>query len=211
MSNNHTIFINSTESITELCRIGGETNTDKSPLAYYSVCDGHRKGYTAVYSLLFSPYKNKECTFAEIGIEAGASIQMWNRYFSNKCTLYGFEFDETKIDTCKSMNLPNVIYKQTDVSNLTCLDETFKNTNVLFDIIIDDSSHVLEHQNNILQIAANYLKPGGILIIEDIQRSSGIDDFRINTDTWSFYTFLICHHDNRYCCDNDKLLYLIKS
>jgi len=45
--------IDSTFCKTDLCIIGSEMNTDKSPFALDSPCCQHRKGYTAVYSLLF--------------------------------------------------------------------------------------------------------------------------------------------------------------
>ena len=80
----------------------------------------------------------------------------------------------------------------------------------MFDIIIDDSTHNIEHQNNIINTVSKYLKPGGMLIIEDIYRRQHINSYVINTDIWEFHTFIICHHENRNCFDNDKLLYLIK-
>jgi len=52
-----TIYIDSTFCKTELCEIGSEMNTDKAPFALNSVCCQHRKGYTAVYSMLFQSTK----------------------------------------------------------------------------------------------------------------------------------------------------------
>lgn len=103
MSNSlgRTLYIDSTDCTTELCKIGGEMNTDKSPYSLNSVCCKHRKGYTAVYQMLFSQYKNKLLNFAEIGIEAGASLLTWNKFFSEKCNLFGFEFDKNKIQNSK--------------------------------------------------------------------------------------------------------------
>lgn len=212
MSNNlgKTLYIDSTYCETELCKIGGEYNTDKSPLALNSVCGKHRKGYTAVYEMLFSQYKNKILNFAEIGIEAGASILTWNKYFSNNCKIFAFEYEESKINNCKKFNLENVTFIQTDVNNLKILDISFNEANILFDIIIDDSSHVIQDQNNIINIVSKYLKSGGILIIEDIDREQNINIYEIDTNIWEFYSFIICNHNNRQCFNNDKILYLIK-
>ena len=115
-----------------------------------------------------------------------------------------------KIQNSKNFNLNNLNLVHTDVGNIEYLDLSFKETNVLFDIIIDDSSHFLEHQNNIIQTVSKHLKPGGILIIEDINREENINVYKIDEDIWEFYSFIICHHNNRYCFDNDKILYLIK-
>jgi SAM-dependent methyltransferase len=160
--------------------------------------------------MLFSKYKNAILNFAEIGIEAGASLLTWNNYFSEKCNVYAFEFEKQKIEDAKKLNLKNTTFVHTDVNNIEYLDLSFKETNVLFDIIIDDSTHNIEHQNNIINTVSKYLKPGGMLIIEDIYRRQHINSYVIDTDIWEFHTFIICHHENRNCFDNDKLLYLIK-
>jgi hypothetical protein len=208
MSN--TIYIDSTSCITELCKIGGEMNTDKSPLSMHSVCCGHKKGYTAVYQLLFAQYKNKFLNIAEIGIEEGASLKTWSKFFTT-CKIYAFEIFDHKIENCKNMNIPNVIFTKTDVDDIDSLHKSFSDTSVLFDIIIDDSSHIIKHQNNIIQTVSKYLKPGGMLIIEDITRNTNMSEYSIDSDIWCFYTFVVCHHDNRNCPDNDKILYLIKA
>lgn len=205
-----TMYIDSTYCKTELCQIGSEMNTDKAPFALNSVCCQHRKGYTAVYSMLFSKYKNTILNFAEIGIEAGASLLTWDNYFSEKCNIYAFEFEKQKIENAKNLNLKNTKFVHTDVNNIEYLDSSFKETDVMFDIIIDDSTHNIGHQNNIINTVSKYLKPGGMLIIEDIYRNQHINSYVIDAAIWEFYTFIICHHENRKCFNNDKLLYLIK-
>ena len=205
-----TLYIDSTDCSTELCSIGGQMNTDKSPYSMYSICCQHRKGYTAVYQMLFSQYKNKEINFAEIGIEGGSSIMTWHIFFSEKCNIYGFEYDKNKIEVSKNLNLKNVTILHTDVDNVSYLDSTFKETNVLFDVIIDDTTHTTEHQNNIINTVYKYLKPGGMLIIEDIDRGQNMNVYNIDENVWEFYSFIICHHNNRFCTNNDKILYLIK-
>jgi SAM-dependent methyltransferase len=205
----NTIYIDSTHCPTDLCLIGSECNTDKSPYSLNSVCSQARKGYTAVYELLFSSMRNKEINFCEIGIEAGASVQMWEQYFSN-ANLFAFEYDENKIELCKKL-APNTNFSKTDVSNEQILDQTFKDTDKMFDIIIDDSNHHQPDQLKILKVAVNYLKPGGILVIEDIYReyTEDIFDSAIG-DEWAFKAFIICDHKNRSGHDNDKIWVGIK-
>ena len=159
--------------------------------------------------MLFSQYANKCINFAEIGIEDGASLKMWRKYFISG-NIYAFELYDTKLKNCMDMNIENIKYNKIDVSDIDNFNVSFSNTEVLFDIIIDDSSHIIEHQNNIINNAHKYLRSGGILIIEDIERNTNNSFFHINDNYWSYYTFIICHHDNRNCHDNDKILYLIK-
>jgi hypothetical protein len=59
----NSIVIDSTLASTKLCDIGKKYGTNKSPINL----NGHRIGYTGIYSLLFSQIKNKKINFAEIG------------------------------------------------------------------------------------------------------------------------------------------------
>lgn len=205
-----TLYIDSTELRTDMCNLGEQFNTDKSPYALNSICSSHRKGYTAPYSLLLSHFKNKNIVFAEIGIEAGASLEVWSRWFSSNAEIHAFEYEQTKIDACKRLDIKNIIYHLTDVTKASVLDNSFKNINKMFDVIIDDSAHETYTHNIKINTLHKYLNPGGILIIEDIQREEYITNYNIDTQIWEFFTFIICHHDNRYCHNNDKILYLVK-
>lgn len=209
MQQDKILYINSTNLPTDLCIIGGKTNTDKSPFAYYSPCMQHRKGYTAVYSMLFSQYRHKPIHFAEIGIEQGNSLHMWVNWFT-AATIHGFEYYPEKLQHCAMYQFPRTELFYVDVSKKDVITSSFTSTNTLYDIIIDDSSHIRSHQNNILQTVPKFIKSGGIFIIEDIERDTPISEFKINEDDWVFYSFIVCDHANRNCCDNDKILYFIK-
>jgi hypothetical protein len=207
-TNNLNIKIDTTEYISKLCISGMNNNTDKSPFAMNSVCCRHRKGFTGVYSLLFSRFLNTPLNFAEIGIEAGGSLCMWREYFP-QANLYAFELNKDKIDACKQLNIQNIVYNEIDVTKEESINEAFRKTDILYDIIIDDSLH--ENYSHNLKIAnlGKYLKKDGILIIEDIDRSESMSTFEIDENEWSYFTFITCHHDFRNC-NNDKLIYLVK-
>uniref|UniRef100_A0A6C0BI04 Methyltransferase domain-containing protein n=1 Tax=viral metagenome TaxID=1070528 RepID=A0A6C0BI04_9ZZZZ len=207
-TNNFNIKIDTTEYISKLCISGANNNTDKSPFAMNSVCCQHRKGFTGVYSLLFSRFMDVPINFAEIGIETGASLLMWRECFP-KANLFGFEFYKNKIDNCKNLNIENIVYNEINVTNEDSINNAFKNTNVLFDIIVDDSLHENDSHNLKIANLGKYMKKGGILIIEDLDRSEPFSTFKIDDNEWSYYTFITCHHDFRNC-NNDKILYLVK-
>lgn len=202
------IFFDSTFCPTELCIIGGSNNTDKSPFSLNSVCCQHRKGYTAFYSLILSQYRFKDnVNILELGIEQGSSLRTWSEWFS-KANIYSIEVSDEKIQKCKNMNIDRVKYYKSDVSTANFL-ECIEN-DVQFDIIIDDSSHEIDHQNNIIEEAHKRLVSGGILVIEDIHRSIDMTNFKINSGDWAFYTFVICNHKNQFHSDNDKILFMVK-
>ncbi|GHM99408.1 hypothetical protein WSM22_08980 [Cytophagales bacterium WSM2-2] len=208
-----TISIDSSTIVTDLCSIGAKYNTDKSPYSVNSVCARHRKGYTAVYEILLGQLRNKPINFCEIGIEAGASLQAFSEYFT-RASIFGMEYSNEKIVRCQNLMIPRTTILNTDVNNPKTLDLSFQRTQCQFDIIIDDSSHVTDSQLNIIEVATQYLKQGGILIIEDLFRKESENVFAslqsfINKN-FSFHSFIICHHDNRNSWDNDKIWYGIK-
>ena len=203
-----TINIDSSNHKTKLCKLGGILNTDKSPFATDGT-GGHRKGYTAVYELLFGPLKYKDVNFLEIGIERGASTFLWEQYFEN-AKLYAFEQDENKINNVKGLADKTNFFK-VDSGNKEQLDEVFRSTGVLFDIILEDAAHVLDHQRNAIEVGVKYLKPGGILIIEDLNVNDAEDIFdSVISNHFAFNTFIQCEHQNKRAENNDKLWVGIK-
>lgn len=96
------LLIETTKCTTELCHLGAEFGTDKSPL---NTVMAHRHPYTAVYSMLFAPLKNKPIHFAEIGIAGASSVKMWRRYFT-QATLSFFDCDRRSVEFLKSLNVP---------------------------------------------------------------------------------------------------------
>jgi hypothetical protein len=160
---------------TELCELFEKYKADKVD----TICHDYSKDYFE----LLNPYKEKYTNILEIGIGniplmdghvgggyiPGASIRAWRDFFPN-ATVYAIDiledvlFEEERIKTYKadqgdSESLNNFI-KQ--VKNDT------KNTDFKFDFILDDGSHEVTHQIISIQTLNQYLKIGGIYIIEDI-------------------------------------------
>jgi SAM-dependent methyltransferase len=159
----NSIVIDSTLASTKLCDIGKKYGTNKSPINL----NGHRIGYTGIYSLLFSQIKNKKINFAEIGIEKNASIKMWREYFSF-ASIYAFEYDDFKIAAAQKNSLLKTFYFKINVKDESSINKSFYKTKSKFDVIIDDSTHNFNDQIRIIKNCHKFLNPGGILIIEDI-------------------------------------------
>jgi hypothetical protein len=207
-----TLVIDSSKSITELCCLGQYFNTDKSP---YNIA-GHRHPYTPVYNLLMAKYKNQPLRFAEIGVAGGASVKMWTNYFTNG-TFYFFDRDQNFLNNAETMvDKERSKFLLMDVTKAESVRESLENIGGNLDILLDDSSHNQDDQCNIIREGLKYVKSGGMIIIEDIERAKedsvyenilkGIDH------EFSFISFIITEHKNRYSpgWDNDKLLVLIK-
>jgi predicted O-methyltransferase YrrM len=87
----------------------------------------------------------------------------------------------------------------------------------LYDVIIDDSSHDHGHQIRIIHEAFPLLRPGGMLIIEDIFRATAEEEYETliqgELGACAEAFFVECEHKYKWSpgWDNDKLLVLIKA
>ena len=214
------IIHNGHSEFSELCNIGSKHKTDKSPLV------GNSHAYTCFYDLLFSNLRYRDILFGEIGIYKNASMKMWREYFHN-ANLYGWdcfpeESGEERYQVCdfvqsaKNDLLHNTIYDYMNVKDDKSIETSFKKINKKFDILIDDSDHYFWSQIRIIRSAINYIKPGGILIIEDVQYKMyeyfneicecGHDKF------YDVFTQVkTMHNTQSYGSDCDELILLIRN
>lgn len=144
-----------------LNEIGIKTNTDKA--FCHKFCDFYEQNLNKNISKLW-----------EIGILDGASLQMWSEYYPN-AEITGFDIEDKS--TLELNN--NVCIKLLDQGNKEQL-EKIANDNKDIDIIIDDGSHIIQHQIMTFEILFNSLKTNGQYIIEDLHTS---------TTLWKDYNF----------------------
>jgi hypothetical protein len=141
--------------------IGLSTHTDK---AYdHHFCDFYEKNLKKDVSNLW-----------EIGVLNGASLQMWSEYFP-QAQITGFDIE----DKSQLKLNANVIVKFLDQGNEEQLKKLV-NENKDIDVIVDDGSHIIEHQIMTFEILFDALKPGGQFIIEDLHTS---------TDLWNVFHY----------------------
>jgi len=127
---------------------------------------GH--SYGEAYDKLFEKFdRNAEISILEIGIQKGGSLCAWRDYFPNAAV--------TGVDIVDAVK-PE--YRRADIAYV--LNDIKKwNPPYTFDIIIDDGSHFTE---DVLYVIDNYegkLRPGGLLIVEDIQDESLWKDYEL--------------------------------
>lgn len=208
------LIIDTSHYQTDLCKLGSKFGTNKSPLNK----EGHRSGFTPYYEHLLNHLRHKKINFAEIGIEKNASTKMWREYFS-RAKIYGFEYDDNKILNAKKHKLKNTIYKKIDVNNPNNIKKSFSKINKKFDVIIDDSTHYLDHQINIIKNVHTYIKKDGFLIIEDIHKyKKGYEEINYFNKIDNYKKifkkifFVEIFNINNYTANwkNEKLLVLIK-
>lgn len=121
--------------------------------------------YFDIYDKWFPQFIGKHPHLMEIGIGGGGSIEMWLKYFENDVTIYALDIDKNSL---------NYKFDNADV-RYSCVDQgshehwdAFLKDDPKFDIIIDDGSHIMDHQIVTLNRLYKHLNDGGIYVIEDV-------------------------------------------
>jgi hypothetical protein len=211
------LVVDSTGATTGLCTLGAEFVTDKSP---YNPGQ-HRHPYTAVYDLLFAAKRFEPLLFGEIGIAYNASMKMWRSYFPN-ATLYGYEFDPELLAQGIQDGLRDTHYLPINIADPMSIAEALAQPGKPFDVLIDDSTHLFDHQINFVKAGLRFVRSGGIMVIEDIFRPWDENRFtealRSYFEYFSSGTFIETNHEKRRSLgdqepwfDNDKLLVLFRN
>lgn len=118
---------------------------------------GTAHSYIDYYADALESYRNTSNTVIEIGVCYGHSLRMWREYFT-QATIVGVDIKDN------SVNCPGCEIKIADATKIS----TFSAYNNI-DVVIDDGSHMIEHQLATFSILWPKLNPGGIYIIEDVR------------------------------------------
>ncbi|NBP57805.1 class I SAM-dependent methyltransferase [bacterium] len=121
------------------------------------------------YEDLFSPIRYSTTSILEIGIKNGGSILLWKEYFPN-ATVIGIDIHSTN----NLKNKDKIIQIIDDAYSKSTISKFEENS---FDIIIDDGPHTTESQIFFLKEYFKLLKPGGVMILEDIIDTSQTKNF----------------------------------
>lgn len=138
-------------------------NLDQVGLKYNSDKTSEFHNYLGFYekSLEHTRYNNNNVM--EIGILNGDSLKILSEYFENS-TIYAFDIHDKS-----HLGANNIKIFIGDQSDRGFLEKTFEDE--YFDLILDDGSHVMEHQQIAIGCLFKKLNPGGIYIIEDLHTS----------------------------------------
>jgi hypothetical protein len=123
------------------------------------------ENYFEIYDKWFPQFVGKHPHLMEIGIGGGGSIEMWLKYFDNDVTVYALDINKNALN--HKFDNADVRYSCVDQSSDEHWDAYLKD-DPKFDIIIDDGSHMMEHQIVTLNRLFKHLNDGGIYVIEDV-------------------------------------------
>ena len=155
-----------------LSTLGSKYGTDK---VSHGFCD--------IYDELLSSNRHNITSVMEIGVFFGSSLRMWKEYLPNAeihgldhftgkqgngSSFYGFMkyFDEQKDNPDPRIKLFKV-----DQSSISELNSFASKSEMKYDFILDDGSHLMRDQQLTFAILFPLVKPGGYFIIEDVHTS----------------------------------------
>jgi len=156
-----------------LLKIADKYLTDKGT-NFFDKIPGAGHMYAPVYDLFLSHLRDVPISLFEIGIAKGASLCMWQEFFPNG-TIVGLDITLDQVDKTRHLGLEGggwphpdkIVLKQGSQTDEKILDAIFEEYKA-FNIVVDDGSHLNEHQ----QFTFNHLWPklrtDDIYIIEDI-------------------------------------------
>ena len=122
--------------------------------------------YLPFYDEVLAPYRGKPVKMLEIGVFKGGSLELWRKYFGLEATIFGIDIDP---DCAAYADPPNQVRigSQADPEFLRRVVAEMGTP----DIILDDGSHVANHQLASFSTLFPLLKPGGLYLIEDMHTS----------------------------------------
>jgi len=132
-------------------------------------CAHHR--YDRFY-YRYLPQSNSSLTIGEIGFYHGSSLRMWKSLYPH-ARVNILDIHPPDFSNIFDVNLSNINVIQGDAALPYYLTQ-LGNLSLEYggyDIIVDDASHLPQHQYLAFKTLFSFLKPGGIYIIEDIEKS----------------------------------------
>lgn len=122
--------------------------------------------YLDIYERYFSKYRGKSPRVLEIGVCHGGSLQMWNDYFKEGCSIHGIDINPN----CKKVEKNGVCVHIGDQTDVVFLEQVMKIIGIP-DIIIDDGGHSMNQQKVSFDFLFPKLAEGGIYLCEDLHTS----------------------------------------
>lgn len=147
-----------------LTEIGIKHDTDKSTF----------HNFTVFYEQHFRALRYEKLNILELGIYKGKSLLMLEEYFPN-ANIYAIDINKDSVKEYGT-RINTYLCSQDDESKL---HELF--SEIEFDIIIDDGSHMTLHQLKSFSFLFKKVKSGGLYVCEDLHTS--LIESYINSET----------------------------
>ena len=150
--------------MTTLQQIGLERGTDKADADHTF----QGMSYLDVYDMYLMAKRQAPLLILELGVHQGASLRMWHDYFP--CAeVWGIDIDPGVLANTGNLDRERihvVIGNQASASTIADIEPREK-----FDLVVDDGSHLVDHQIESFNLIWPRVNSGGLYAIEDLQCS----------------------------------------
>lgn len=119
--------------------------------------------YVAAYERHFGQFVGRPLSFLEIGAGDGGSSQMWKRWFGPLARIVTIDINPV----CLKFEDEQVFVRIGDPSDPIFLQEIIDEFG-LFDAVIDDGSHQMEHVLSTISYLYPRISSNGVYMVEDV-------------------------------------------
>ena len=119
--------------------------------------------YFPIYERHLRRFRGEPITMLEIGVSQGGSLQMWRHYFGRGSRIVGIDIEPRVAELAE----PGIEVHVGDQSDPAFLDRLVARYG-RFDIVLDDGSHLPQHQIASIEHLWQHVADGGIYIVEDL-------------------------------------------
>lgn len=119
--------------------------------------------YLPAYAEQFERFRGRPIRFLEIGVSHGGSLQMWRSYFGDQATIFGIDVNPE----CAALNGRGGQVRIGSQADAAFLAEVVREMGGV-DVVLDDGSHVAEHQRASFDALFPVLSIDGMYAIEDL-------------------------------------------
>ncbi len=117
--------------------------------------------YGQVYDFLLARFEERATAILEIGFAGGFALQAYSEYFKN-ATVYGIDLENNLCQVAAQNSRIKTYFGDAQDPS------TIRHFNATYDVIIEDASHVASQQIQHFSDYSQFVKPGGVYIVEDV-------------------------------------------
>lgn len=125
------------------------------------------------YQRHFAGWAGHQVNMAEVGVQSGGSVQMWQSVLGAKCHVYGLDINKN----CMQFSNAQTTITIGDQADPKMWENFFANVAPKLDVLVDDGGHEPHQMRVTLVEVFNRLQPGGFIALEDIHGQHYVKTF----------------------------------
>jgi hypothetical protein len=130
------------------------------------------------YEEFFRRFRGKKPVILEIGVRGGGGIEMFYKYFEDRCEVYGVDI-ENRVKRIQKKYPQTTIFIG-DQADPEFMKHVATSIGKPIDIVLDDGGHFMHQQIRSFETMFPFLSDGGVYVIEDAGTSYN-NDFNNHT------------------------------